>query len=264
MFTNPLDVSSRVAAGWLLVVAAAVSTDAAAALGDDAALRRAESIGAQLYRHDMAAAIATDEVRTLPVFKMDQRLRGWVTEEHPGGIAVTFTDESAAALYRVDLPDDENTVGDLMVFETPRAPTPYELAAVHARRTAIDSASPPCRGRYNVVVLPVEAGNLDRWSVYFLRAVADRARIPVGGAFRVEVTGKTAAPAQQYSQSCIDVDDSGNTAALMVTHPLGPVPTEIHVFWNLLAEKPLAVVTDDGRTWMIEGGRIRPLAAEGR
>lgn len=84
------------------------------------AIALAESTGASIYRHDHAAAVATDSVRTLQAFRNDKRLRGWVTEQRGDSIVVTFVgapDElPAAALYRVETSADGSVAGEPVVL----------------------------------------------------------------------------------------------------------------------------------------------------
>src|SRR3984893_5302668 len=54
------------------------------------ALRRAEATGLTIYNHDHAAAVATDALGALGIFKSDKRIRGWITEEQGEGILVTI------------------------------------------------------------------------------------------------------------------------------------------------------------------------------
>jgi hypothetical protein len=55
-----------------------------------AAIQSAETTGLSIFRHDQAAAVATDAAFKLRAFKKDKRVRGWITEERDGQIVVTF------------------------------------------------------------------------------------------------------------------------------------------------------------------------------
>jgi hypothetical protein len=86
-----------------------------------AALRQVESLGARMYRHDNAAAVATDAALALPAFRQDRRVRGWVTEDIPTGVAVTFTNDTPAALYRVEISKAGKPAGSVIAFEGKRS-----------------------------------------------------------------------------------------------------------------------------------------------
>jgi hypothetical protein len=58
-----------------------------------------------------------------------------------------------------------------------------------------------------------------------------------------------------FTKSCIELDKSGNTAGLMITHLLDHTPTEVHVYWSLWAGLPIYVSTSAG-PWSVDKGRI--------
>jgi hypothetical protein len=61
-----------------------------------------------------------------------------------------------------------------------------------------------------------------------------------------------------FTRTCIQLQNDARTEALMLTHLLDSTPTEAHVFWNLLAGKPLYVATaTNGKLWAIEQGKIK-------
>jgi hypothetical protein len=130
---------------YILAIALAISCLAASAqealpteLPPDqeaAAIRSAEMTGLTIYRHDQAAAIATDEALKLRTFKKDKRVRGWITEERQGQIVVTFIDQSPAALYRTVVSKD-GVAGPLTALASPTALTDYESGAAAARAAA--------------------------------------------------------------------------------------------------------------------------------
>jgi len=45
------------------------------------AIRNAEITGAVIYRHDHAAAVATDAALKIRAYKRDKRVKGWITED---------------------------------------------------------------------------------------------------------------------------------------------------------------------------------------
>lgn len=229
---------------------------------ENATLRVAESTGLAIYRHDRAASIATDAIRSLPAFKNDGQ--GWVTEEHGGEITVTFIGgmkgQPPAALYRATVSNDGKLIGNAVALSEPAALTAFEASAAAARATALQSGFQPCSETYNSVVLPVGAAPLRKWVVYLLPATKLPHVVPAGGTFRFEIdeSSRKVLSSRGFTRTCIQLQNDSRTEALMLTHLLDPTPTEAHVFWNLLAGKPLYVATAaNGKLWAIEQGKIK-------
>jgi hypothetical protein len=92
---------------------------------EEQALRKAEATGLTIYKHDHAAAVATDALFALGVLKSDKRLRGWITENQGEGILVTFfgaeANEALQALYRVSVPKEGEVTGPPEELKVPQA-----------------------------------------------------------------------------------------------------------------------------------------------
>lgn len=215
-------------------------------------------MGADLHLHDHAAAIATDAALQLKAFRKDRRIRGWITEPRQGQITVTFIDQTPAALYRVVISEDGAT-GPVIAFDSPDPLSGYEQGAATARAAAMASEFQACSNTYNSVVLPASPILDGNWVVYLLPATTKRDIVPLGGTYRMEVSGSTVTAGRSFTRSCVTLQNTPRTAALMVTHLLDPVPTEAHVFWSLWAKHPMYVATADGALWAIENGKIRQL-----
>ena len=115
-----------------------------------------------------------------------------------------------------------------------------------------------CTGDYNPLTLP---GATPRdWRVYLLPVVEDGDRVPLGGAWRIDVHDGQVVAQRAFTQGCIALDNQGGDDAFVVSHLLDPIPTEIHVFWSLWADKPMFVTTSQG-TWAISEGLIAPVPA---
>lgn len=222
-----------------------------------AAIKSAESTGIAIYRHDHAAAVATDAALELPKFKKDKRVRGWLTEEQDGQIFVTFIDQTPAALYRV-LVSRDGVAGPVTTLESPTPLSDYESRAAAARAAALASTFQPCSERYNSVVLPPANPSGTNWVVYLLPGTTKNNVIPIGGTYRIEVSGSKVVSQRGFTRSCIVLPADPKAVGLTITHLLDSIPTEAHVFWSLWASKPMyVVISPNGSIWVVDRGRIQ-------
>jgi len=222
------------------------------------AIQLAEITGLAIYRHDHAAAVATDAVLKL---RADKRVNGWITEEQQDQIVVTFIDKTPAALYRVAVSKD-GVAGQMAVLEPPTRLTAYESGAATARSTALSfaltSKFQPCSENYNSVVLPASDPPGENWVVYLLPGTTKNNVVPIGGAYRVETSGPNVVGQRSFTRTCIALQTDPSAVALMISHLLDPIPTEVHVFWSLWARKPMYVVTPpNGTVWVADGNKIK-------
>ncbi|WMW81846.1 hypothetical protein RF679_06065 [Undibacterium cyanobacteriorum] len=221
-----------------------------------AALRAAETIGFAIYRHDRAAAIASDAAIALPQFKNDSRIRGWVTEEQQGQITVTFIDETPAALYRITV-SKEGVAGPVSALDSPAPLTTYEAGAAAARSAALSSRFQQCSNSYNSVVLPSSGAPGSNWLVYLLPGTTKNNVVPIGGTYRVEVSGSKVVSQRGFTRSCIALQTDPKAVGLMISHVMDPAPTEAHVFWSIWARKPMYVaIPSNGTVWLVAGNKI--------
>ena len=235
---------------------------------EQAALRGAEATGLAIYKHDHAAAVATDALGALGIFKSDKRIRGWITEEQGASILVTFisgdANEVPQALYRVDVSKEGEVTGPPQELKTPQALTEFESRAAAARIFAGKYSFQPCAEHYNTVVLPADSSESPNWVVYLIPGTQDALRIPLGGAHRLELdaTAQHLVNERGFTRSCLVLGDPKGNAKqrpvmLATTHFMDPVPTEIHVFWNLWTGIPLDILTPpNGTVWNISKGHI--------
>lgn len=218
------------------------------------ALLSAESTGLAIYRHDQAAAVATDAAFKVRSFKKDRRINGWITQEQQGNIVVTFIDKAPAALYRVTV--SNGVAGSLESLASPAPLTAYEAGAAAARQAALASKFEPCSANYNSVVLPSSAEG--KWLVYLIPGTTKNNVVPIGGTYRMEISGSNVDSQRGFTRTCISLQTDPRAAALMITHLLDPIPTEAHVFWSIWAQKPLYVATPpNGTLWVVEGSKIK-------
>jgi len=235
---------------------------------DPARLRSAESLGLRLYRHDRAASLATDAVQANRKYRKVKRVGGWITEARESAILVSFIDkgdpEQASLLYQVEVSDGSDGAGKVRAFDPPETATTSQRNAARARHTATGFDFAPCTQRYNTVVLPTIADGMPGWNVFLLPSTTDAKVIPFGGAYRLELDaeGRTVTNSRTYTRSCLDFTRNkprgAEEAALVMTHVLDPVPTEVHVMLNLQIGTPVIVITTSNRnSWRIERGRIQ-------
>ncbi len=229
------------------------------------ALDSAETKGAALFRHERAASIALAHVMKLREFKGDKRVTGWVTEEKDADMLVTFIGgregEQPLALYRVTV-GEKGKVASALRLKAPETLTDYESGATAARRLALSSGYESCSEKYHAVAIPTETGADRTWAVFLLPGATKPNAVPLGGTHRVDTDwyAENVLAKRAYSRSCAAIEYDNTAAALYVTHPLDPLPTEAHVFWSLWANKPLIVNTSaDDLMWAIEAGQIRQL-----
>jgi hypothetical protein len=153
---------------------------------EQAALRSAEATGLTIFKHDHAAAVATDALGALDILKSDKRGRGWITESQGEGILVTFisgdANEAPQALYRVSVSKEGEVTGSPQELKVPQALTEFESGAAAARLFAGKYSFQPCAERYNTVVLPADSSATPNWVIYLLPATQDALRIPLVGA----------------------------------------------------------------------------------
>jgi hypothetical protein len=235
---------------------------------EQAALRKAESTGLAIYKHDRAAWVATDAIATIGGTQSDRGVRGWITEERNDGILVTFIsgndDHAPQALYRVSISTNGDVSGPPQELKVPEALTDSESGAAAARAFALKSPFQRCADDYNTVVLPADSSPSPNWAVYLLPATKDVSRIPLGGAHRLEFdsTRQNLVSERGFTKACLVLgdpkgDSKHRPVGLFTTHLLDPVPTEVHVFWNLWTGIPLYIATPpNGTIWKISKGQI--------
>jgi hypothetical protein len=228
-------------------------------LDEQAALRRAETVGLAIYQHDRGAWVATDAIATIGGIQPEKGVRGWITEEKGDDIVVTFIGAEdhhlRQALYRVNVSKEGRVTGPPQELKVPEDLNESASGAAAARTFALKAPFPRCTDDYNTVVLPGDASATPNWVVYILPATKDPNHIPLGGAHRYELdtTGQHLISERGFTKSCLVLGDpkgdpKRRPAGLVATHLLDPVPTEIHVFWNLWAGIPLYIATPPNGT----------------
>ena len=264
---------------WLILILAALAAAAPAAAQlqmtarETAAVQVATGRGALIHAYDQAAWHGTDDLRKkLPDFAA--KVGGWIVDGPAEAPQLVFFDRDPAdpkAFYLASFRGAQLVRGRILSDRDDRSLSPRRkamIAALQAARKALrnDRVSACKPNPFNTVVLPPgRAGGPTL--VYFLTPQTDTNAIPFGGHYMIEVSadGK-ASKARRFANTCLELpleDKGGSAAALVVTHLLDPVPTEIHVFASLTAQRPVYVATGmSNRIWGVEGNRIRLLSKD--
>jgi hypothetical protein len=242
---------------------------AAVSPAEEAQLREAARRGALLYAYDQAAWHGTDDmVARLPDYR--NRVGGWIVDGPAEAPELVFFDQAGERPVYVARFRDGKLVSGEVVGDGELGEPRRRLVA--ARTAALDalarSGSKGCsQASMNSVVLP-PAGPGEPTLVYVLTPQRTMDAFPFGGHYLIPVdaTGR-AGPIRRFTKTCIELglkpDASGSKpAALVISHLLDPVPTEIHVFSSLAARLPVIVATLDKRVWVVDGTRIRLVPAK--
>lgn len=227
---------------------------------DLATLSEVERRGYDLYRHDQAAWVATDEA--LAQGLRDTPAQGWITLELYGGaILVRFAGPCGPDVC--SFLDVSTGTGTPIVTRPPSVALPPEQAgAWRARQLALTSDFRRCSAHYNSVVLPTEHAGAAAWEVTLLAAPTEPDEIVLAGHHRFVVShdGEAVLRHEPLSNTCIlsseDPDDP--LASLFVSHVLHPEPIATHVFTSLHYGVPLYVIIER-RLYRIEGANVRYL-----
>lgn len=244
-----------------LLTGACASKQVAGPLGDstEQSLRNAEAIGLALFHLDELSARGTD-VLLAAVKEPDKPVQGYLALGQENRVDFLASNgNEVVRFYSVDFSTEPATLTtdseDIIGGE--------EAAMFKALLRARDLAAVPCERPYNTAVL--RAPNGTDWLVYFLAATTDPNEVMIGGHVRVRVdsTGSQLEAVQPLSKSCLTLQkqsgpEGSETVGMVVTHS-GPLPTEVHVFVSLLDQIDLYVLTEQGKKWAVEQGRIREL-----
>lgn len=247
-----------------VLAAAALALPVAAQSADEQAkLSDAAERGRLLYQIDRAAWVATDDLLAKVKDPERQGFKGYVVERTGDGFTVTFyTNENGrlAAGYVASVADGKVAESRTIPAGSRPSLTPMQLRLAAARDVAPKLGYRSCTSPFNAA--PIPPASVDApLDLYLLSPQVRPKEYPFGGHFKVTVApdGKVLAK-RKFTNSCLNMPEppgrGSEPVAMVVSHLLDPVPTEIHVFTSLTAGKPVYVVTRTG-LWHVNGPAIR-------
>ena len=228
------------------------------------AVQEALDRGQTLYQYDQAAWHTTDALMEDIADPSGAGIRGWVVVPVEQGWLVTYwRPEGDRYLGVYSAVWDGSGVIDRKVLGPGEAELSDEqVMLIKAGRVPDLSTLTRCSDApFNSVIMPSGKASGSAF-VYFLTPQISLDSVPMGGHYRFEVLDGQVVDQRQFTKSCLFLGQppEGAPKALMVTHLLDPVPTEIHVFSVYPAHLPIYVITAENHTiWAVEvsGGQPR-------
>jgi hypothetical protein len=251
----------------LLAAAIVVATPASRAVAQERALNASEQAslrqsldrGTALYRYDQSAWHVTDAALAALPDASKQLIRGYVTTPAPQGPRTTFfgsTGDNFFALYSAVWTGSAIADAKLYAPEKRVPVSNEELRLIEARKIALQAAQSleMCsKAPANMIVVPDNAD--ETVHAYVLTPQTKMDTYPFGGHHRIDVKDGKIIGTRAFTKSCIDLalpqGKDSTPVALMVTHLLDPLPTEIHVFNAFAIGLPIMVATPSGRLFEI-------------
>lgn len=238
---------------------------------EQAALDHARTRGELIYWYDQAAWHGTDDMLA-KAREVTETAGGWIVDGPANAAELIFYSrgEDPKPLYFARFKDgklaESRKLGEADAAMMPPQRRRMIAALASARDALIEAKAPMCIDKpFNTVVLPPATPD-GPVSVYFLTPQTEHGVLPFGGhyLFEVDATGK-AGPMRRFTRSCIAIPidaaspDGKSPAALIITHLLDPVPTEIHFFSAMAAGKPIYVAIKE-RMWAVMPDASGPTA----
>lgn len=222
-------------------------------------LEKVSRIGAEMYRLDTAAWLATDALVKAISQEETRTIRGW--------LIAPVDDELRVRFYREGNPDpvpgwDVVMKGRVAGPVTPAlesALTPEELAQARALATArANIGRLRCSSRPNTVIM--DDPDSDGWLVWLLTPMPENRTIPIGGhyRFRISADGGTVLQRDQLSNGCFFAErppQEARGAVLVYTQIVSKGPVETQVFLSMQNQVSFAIMAGE-RFFSVGGSRI--------
>lgn len=227
--------------------------------------------GDLLYAYDQSAWHVTDAaLAAIPKSSMNL-LRGYVVTPAQGGYRTTFYGGEAGSHFRIysAIWSSGSIAQPELVASDKRQPvTADEERLIAAKTLALGNLGGLTKctdARLNSAVIP-GATPQGPISVYILTPPTKKDVIPMGGHHRLDIKDGAVVAKRSFTRSCIELEKpraskkQGKPVAMMITHLLDPVPTEIHAFAVHSVGLPMFVSTVDGALFSVELNSGRAVA----
>lgn len=222
-------------------------------------LEKVSKMGQEIYRHDVAAWVATDALlASFGAAPPPAGMAGWIVVEDGDALKVRFLRQEADALKSAfDIIVRDGRAGPVEAVNGPLSAE--ESAQFLARQTAIANIGRlRCSRQMNTVVLADP--DSDDWLVWLLTPM-ENDRIPIGGhyRFRISADGRTMLRRDQLSNGCFFAERppevQRDEAMLFYTQIVSKGPVETHVFLSIQNQLTLVIAAGD-RFYSVGGARI--------
>jgi hypothetical protein len=222
-------------------------------------LEKVSKMGQEIYRHDVAAWVATDAlIASFGDAPPPPGMAGWIVVEDGDALKVRFLRQEADVLKSAfDIIVRDGRAGAVAAVDAPLSDE--EKAQFLARQTAIENIGRlRCAAQMNAVV--VDDPDSDEWLVWLLTPMLDD-RIPIGGhyRFRISADGRTMLRRDQLSNTCFFAErppeGQRENAMLFYTQIVSKGPVETHVFLSIQNQLTLVIGAGE-RFYSVGGARI--------
>lgn len=248
--------------GLYLALLVAITVPAAAQPSTEAQAAANMARGDLLYAYDQSAWHVTDAaLKAIPKASMDL-LRGYIVTPADGGYRTTFYGGEPGRHFRIYTAIWSNRA--IVRPELPAADQRVPVSADEERLIAaktfalanLGELQKCSNGRLNSAVVPGSTPQ-DPVSVYIMTPSTRPNAIPMGGHHRIDVKDGAVISTRKFTNSCIELEKpqgskaKGQPVAMMITHLLDPVPTEIHAFAVHTVGLPMYVSTPEGAIYSV-------------
>jgi hypothetical protein len=239
---------------------------------ETAKLQAITARGRLLFDLDRAAWVATDDFLKKVRDPGAAGYKGYVVDREGDGFAVIFYGGDGDRLvgrYVAHVAGGRVTSSRVLP-EAEQVPlTPLQLRMAKARSVAPSPEYRPCtNAAFNAAIIP--PASLEAPLEMYLTTPQPAAGVyPFGGHFLLTIAPDNhIVSVRKFTNSCVNMGppprsggQRGQPVALIVSHLLDPLPTEIHVFMSLLAKQPVFVaIGDPHRMWLVTGNGISQIA----
>lgn len=225
-------------------------------------LEKVSAMGQEIYRHDVAAWVATDALlASFGDAAPPAGMVGWIVVDKDDALKVRFLRQDADVLKSAfDIVVRDGRAGAVEAVDAPLSAE--ERAQFLARQTAIANIGRlRCAAQMNTVV--IDDPDSDEWLVWLLTPMLDD-RIPIGGhyRFRISADGGAMLRRDQLSNGCFFAERppeiEAETALLFYTQIVSKGPVETHVFLSIQNRLALVIGAGD-RFFSVEGPRVEDI-----